>query len=69
LLYRSAMQSMYYDAVEEIEAKLADPKTKSGTRSSLQRQLKELDPDGRIRDFLRGKTVTRPTVLREDQRK
>lgn len=52
---------MYFEAVEQILSKLADPKLKGSVRADLSKQLKDLDPDGRIRDFLEGKT-TRPSL-------
>ena len=52
---------MYFEAVEQIMAKLTDPKLKGSVRADLSKQLKDLDPDGRIRDFLEGKT-TRPNL-------
>ena len=47
---------MYIDAVSEIQKKLSLPKLKSSLRTSLQKQLKELDPESKIRDYLSGKT-------------
>lgn len=44
---------MYFDAVEDILKKLADPKLKSANKTSLQAQLKDLDPDGVIARFVR----------------
>ena len=35
---------MYFEAVEEILTKLADPKIKATTKTNLQKQLKDLDP-------------------------
>jgi hypothetical protein len=52
---------MVFEAVEEITKRLTDPKLKNGTRASLQRQLRDLDPEGRVRDFLAGKSP-RPDV-------
>lgn len=52
---------MYFEAVETIVNKLADPKLKGSSRADLTRQLKDLDPDGRIRAFLEGK-ITRPDL-------
>lgn len=44
---------MYFDAVDDILKKLADPKLKSASKTSLQAQLKDLDPDGTIARFVR----------------
>jgi len=44
---------MYFDAVEEILNKLDEKKLKGSVRADLQRQLKELDPDGRIAKFVK----------------
>lgn len=52
---------MYFDAVEDIQKRLADPNLKSGKKANLLKQLKELDPDGRIRDFMAGK-IERPDL-------
>jgi hypothetical protein len=46
-------ENMYFEAVEEVLAKLAEPSLKGSSKSSLLRQLKELDPDGRIAKFLK----------------
>eukprot|EP01035_Chromulina_nebulosa_P034317 gene34317-46034_t len=54
-------ENMYFEAVEQIIAKLTDPKLKGSVRADLSKQLKDLDPDGRIRDFLDGKS-TRPNL-------
>jgi hypothetical protein len=43
---------MYFDAVQEILTKLNNPTIKSATKSSLQQQLKDLDPDGTIQKFV-----------------
>ena len=45
---------MYFEAVQEIQKKLEDPKLKGSTKANLQKQLKELDPDGAIALFLAG---------------
>ncbi len=44
---------MYFDAVEEILNKIADPKVKAATKTNLQKQLKDLDPQGTIAKFVR----------------
>jgi len=49
---REYKENMYFEAVEEILGKLADPKTKGSTKASLQKQLKELDPDGIIQNYI-----------------
>jgi hypothetical protein len=46
------LQNMYFDAVEQILSKLADPKIKGSLKADLSRQLRDLDPDGAIRRFL-----------------
>lgn len=43
---------MYFDAVEDILKKLADPKLKGSARANLSRQLKDIDPDGVIQKFV-----------------
>lgn len=48
----SFSQNMYFEAVEDIQKRLADPNIKSGKKANLLKQLKELDPDGRIRAFV-----------------
>ena len=45
-------ENMYFEAVAEIQEKLAEPNIKGSTKASLLKQLKELDPDGRISKFL-----------------
>lgn len=45
-------ENMYFEAVAEIQEKLAEPNIKGSTKASLMKQLKELDPDGRISKFL-----------------
>jgi len=45
---------MYFEAVEQILSKLADPKIKGSLKADLSRQLRDLDPDGSIRRFLEG---------------
>jgi hypothetical protein len=45
-------ENMYFEAVADVLAKLAVPNIKGSSKSSLQRQLKDLDPDGRITRFL-----------------
>jgi hypothetical protein len=45
-------ENMYFEAVQEILEKLADPKLKGSQKASLTRQLKDLDPEGVIRKFL-----------------
>lgn len=48
---------MYFEAVQNAMEQLkTDPSTK------LQRELNELDPDKKIRDFLSGKTKIRPEL-------
>eukprot|EP01039_Chlorochromonas_danica_P008249 gene8249-9097_t len=49
---RQYRESMVIDAVKEIMRKLSDPKIKSSVKSDLTKQLKELDPNGKIRTFL-----------------
>lgn len=45
-------ENMYFEAVSELLGKLAESGLKGSTKASLTRQLKELDPDGRITRFL-----------------
>lgn len=47
-------ENMYFEAVQEVLTKLEDPKLKGSTKANLQKQLKELDPDGAIEKFLAG---------------
>lgn len=54
---------MYFEAVEEILTKLNDPKLKNGQKMNLQRDLKELDPEGKIIKYIRdGKTGEKPNI-------
>jgi len=48
-------ENMYFEAVETILEKLANPNLKGSAKANLTRQLKDIDPDGKIRDFLEGK--------------
>ena len=48
-------ENMYFEAVQDILEKLAEPKLKGSQKASLTRQLKDLDPDGVIRKFLEEK--------------
>lgn len=57
-------ENMYFEAVETILEKLNDPKLKGAAKANLNRQLKDIDPDGKIRDFLEGKTE-RPDLTKE----
>lgn len=43
---------MYFDAVQEILKKLADTNLKTSVKARLERDLKELDPNGIIRKFV-----------------
>ena len=43
---------MYFEAVQDILKKLADPKLKGSAKANLSRQLKDIDPDGRIQKFV-----------------
>lgn len=43
---------MYFEAVQEVMTKIANPKTKGSTKANLQKQLKDLDPDGTIQKYL-----------------
>ena len=43
---------MYFEAVADIQDKLAEPNIKGSMKASLMKQLRELDPDGRISKFL-----------------
>ena len=44
---------MYFDAVDGILKKLGDASVKASTKANLQKQLKDLDPDGVIVKFVR----------------
>ena len=46
-------ENMYFEAVQEILEKLAEPKLKGSQKANLTRQLKDLDPEGVIRKFLK----------------
>ncbi len=48
-------ENMYFEAVQEIMEKLADPKLKGSQKANLTKQLKDLDPEGVIRKFLEEK--------------
>jgi len=48
-------ENMYFEAVQGLLEKLADPKLKGSVKANLQKQLKDLDPDGVIRKFLEEK--------------
>jgi len=52
---REYKENMYFEAVQLALEKLADPKLKGSTKANLQKQLKDLDPDGVIRKFLEEK--------------
>lgn len=54
-------ENMYFEAVAEIQEKLAEPNIKGSTKASLLKQLRELDPDGRISKFL-SEGGTRPDM-------
>ena len=54
---------MYFEAVEEVLNKLADPNIKSATKLKLTRELQDLDGDGKIRKFLEG-SAERPDLSR-----
>eukprot|EP01038_Epipyxis_sp_PR26KG_P005017 gene5017-7004_t len=45
-------ENMYFEAVETILKKLADPKLKGSAKANLTKQLQELDPDEKIRKYL-----------------
>jgi hypothetical protein len=47
-------EKMYFEAVQEILDKLADPKMKGSAKANYQRQLKDLDPEGKIVKYLTG---------------
>jgi hypothetical protein len=47
-------ENMYFEAVENILKKMAEPKLKGSVKANLAKQLQELDPDNRIRKFLEG---------------
>lgn len=47
-------EKMYFEAVQEILDKLADPKMKGSAKANYQRQLKDLDPEGKIVKYLNG---------------
>jgi len=52
---REYKENMYFEAVQSVLEKLADPKLKGSTKANLQKQLKDLDPDGVIKKFLEEK--------------
>ena len=43
---------MYFEAVETILKKLADPKLKGSAKANLTKQLQDLDPDGKIKKYI-----------------
>ena len=45
-------ENMYFEAVQDILKKLADPKLKGSAKANLTRQLKDIDPDGVIQKFV-----------------
>ena len=45
-------ENMYFEAVQDILKKLADPKLKGSAKANLTRQLKDIDPDGKIQKFV-----------------
>ena len=45
-------ENMYFEAVEDILRKLADPKLKGSAKANLTKQLKDIDPDGKIQKFV-----------------
>ncbi len=56
-------ENMYFEAVQDVISKLANPKTKGSTKANLQKQLKDLDPDGTIQKFLEsGSKEDRPDI-------
>lgn len=52
---------MYFEAVEKTLSKLSDSQINTSLRKELEKQLVDLDPDGKIRLFLEGKSP-RPVV-------
>lgn len=46
-------ENMYFEAVQDILNKLADPKTKGSTKANLTSELRGLDPEGVIQAFLK----------------
>ena len=61
------LQNMYFEAVETILEKLSKPGIKGAAKANLTRQLREIDPDGKIRAFLEGK-ADRPDLSDEISR-
>jgi hypothetical protein len=45
---------MYVDAVKLVLDKLADSKVKNSVKADLKAQLRELDPEGKIRTYIAG---------------
>ena len=45
-------ENMYFEAVQDIMKKLADPKLKGSAKANLTKQLKDIDPDGKIQQFV-----------------
>ena len=52
---REYKENMYFEAVQGILERLADPKLKGSTKANLQKELKALDPDGIIKKFIEEK--------------
>jgi hypothetical protein len=46
---------MYFEGVEKLLARLAVPDIKSTTKAGLMKQLADIDPESKIRDYLAGR--------------
>ena len=57
---------MFFEAVDDIEKKIAKPKLGKKKKAILQSQLKDLDPLGQIRGFLQG-NASRPVLADESE--
>ncbi len=58
---------MYFDAVEQILKLLKNPKLKLEKKLKLEAELKSIDPDSRIRNFIQN-GGPRPDVSKGGQR-
>jgi len=59
-------ENMFFEAVDDIEKKIANPKLGKKKKAILQSQLKDLDPLGQIRGFLQGNS-SRPVLADESE--
>lgn len=65
-LFICIRQNMFFEAVDDLEKKIANPKLGKKKKAILQSQLKDLDPLGQIRGFLQG-NGSRPVLADESE--